>query len=89
MAWAFLSLGAFACLVVGACQVKYIDLLNNREERALRLTIDAENRKSQRTADVVAIAEKANDVEAALLKHEERICALELTAAGAPRPRPR
>lgn len=56
---------------------KYLDLLDHREERAHRVAY-------QRTADVAAIATKADDVEAALLKHEERICAMEMTVAGAP-----
>ena len=73
-------LAALAAVVVWAISgtvARYLDLLNNREERAYRMT-------AVRTADVVTIATKAEDVEAALLKHEARICELEMTVAGAP-----
>ena len=71
--------------VLGASLValtKYLDLLDHREERALRKWHEQEQARMQRTADVVAIADQAATVEAALIKHEERISQLELASVG-------
>ena len=71
---------------VAALVSRYFTLLDHREERAHQAWRETEQRKDRRTADVVAIAEKADIVEAALLKHEERISILETAGSVARRP---
>lgn len=61
---------------------RYFNLLDHREERDFRRWHELEQRKTLRAADVATIAEKAADVEKALIVHEERLSQVELTIAG-------
>lgn len=83
--FAFMSV---TMMVAGYCYGVYCDRRKSAEMHEHFERENAESRRAQRTADMVAIADEVKDITAALLKHEERLSAVELIAEGPARRRP-